>query len=431
MHLREELEQRGLLYQFSNEELFDLYEKWGQALYFGVDPTADSLHLGNFVVFMQAVNYMKRGNKLYLIVGGATGMIGDPGGKDSERSFLSEETLEFNIQAIMTQVKWVLKHLTELTGEKFDFEVVNNMDFYKDMNYIDFLRNIGKHITVNSMIKKETVKKRIEEADKSISYTEFSYMLIQGNDYVKLYEDHGVRLQICGSDQRGNSVTGLELIRKLHHEWDDAYVASGPLLLDANGKKFGKSEGNAIWLDRLKSSPYAVYQYFMNTNDEDVERFLKVLTLLPFETINKITKEHEVDTSNRYGQQQLANYVVTTIFGANAAEEAKTVSKILFAHKDERMEHIAILKENEIDALFDECGGFINVDKSTSIMEIAVKAWLAESNGEVKKIIKQGALFVNEKIIADAGHVVADDDYVNGVLVLRKGKKTFRIVKKG
>lgn len=429
LHLKEELEKRGLLYQHSHEELFDLYNNWWQSLYFGVDPTADSLHLGNYVVFMQAVNYMKRWNKLFLIVWGATGMIWDPGGKDSERTFLSEDTLEHNVQAIINQVQWILEHLTALTWEKFEFQVINNMVFYEWMWYIDFLRKVGKYITVNSMIKKETVRKRIEEADKSISYTEFSYMLIQWNDYVRLYEDYGVRLQICGSDQRWNSVTGMELIRKIHHDADDVFVASGPLLLDAHGKKFGKSEGNAIWLDRKKNSPYYVYQYFMNTNDEDVERYLKVLTLLPFDRIENIVKEHNMDTSKRYGQQQLSSYVVTTVFGAKAAEEAEKVSKILFSHKDERINLIKDLKENEIDALSEECGGFVNIEKNTNIMELAVKSGLAESNGEVKKMIQQWALFVNEEQIVDIASAVSESQYVNGILLMRKGKKTFKVVR--
>lgn len=214
MQLRDELEARGFLYQFTDEKLFEVYNNGGQTFYFGCDPTADSLHLGNFVVFMNAVNYMKRGNKLIMIVGGATGMIGDPGGRESERTFLDEETLAKNVDAITKQVGGILSHLTKLSGATFDFEVINNVDFYGDMSYLKFLREVGKYMTINQMMNKETVKKRIEDPDQFISYTEFSYMLLQGYDFVRLFQDKHCRLQISGSDQWGNIVTGVELIKK-------------------------------------------------------------------------------------------------------------------------------------------------------------------------------------------------------------------------
>lgn len=429
MHLREELEGRWLLYQFSDEKVFDLYEKGGQAFYFGVDPTADSLHLGNFIVFMQAINYMKKGNKLYLIVWGATWMIGDPGGKDSERSFLTQEALTNNVESITKQVGGILSHLREMTGFDFQFEVINNMDFYKEMSFIDFLRDVGKHITVNSMIKKETVRRRIEEADKSISYTEFSYMLLQANDYVQLYKKNNVRLQICGSDQRGNCVTGLELIRKLHNDGPEAFVASWPLVLDSNGKKFGKSEWNAIWLDPRKSTPYSVYQYFINTTDEDVERYLKLLTLLDFDTIDEIVKTHMSDTSKRYWQSQLAQYVISTIFGSQAANEAQKISTILFSNKEEKMSQLAWMSQEELAALYNEVGGIHNVDKLTNILDLCVMSGLTSSKWDAKQSIQQWAIFMNEVAITDMHYEVVAEDYVNGVLLIRKGKKSFRLIR--
>ena len=201
MNLKQELQQRNLIYQYTDEKLFDVYEKGGQKLYIGVDPTADSLQLGNLIPIMGAVNFMKRGNKLVLILGGATGMIGDPGGKDSERQLKSIQEIRVNGEKIQKQLQNILHRLQDLAGQKLEFEVVNNYDFYKDMNVLDFLRNVGKHITVNQMIAKETVKRRIEDPDKSISYTEFSYMLLQGYDYLRLYQDKGVHLQLGGSDQ--------------------------------------------------------------------------------------------------------------------------------------------------------------------------------------------------------------------------------------
>lgn len=416
MHLKQELEQRGFLYQYTHDELFDEFESGGKALYFGCDPTADSLHLGNFCVFMQAVNYMKRGNKLYLIVGWATGMIGDPGGKDSERSFLSPEQLQSNVDAITSQVQTMLEHLRELSGYDFDFEVINNEQFYTDMSYIDFLREVGKYITINYMMTKETVKKRIEDPDKSISYTEFSYMLLQSYDYLRLYQDYGVTLQIAGSDQRGNVTTGGELIRKKIDQ--TVYGATGPLVLDSTWRKFGKSEGNAIWLDPQKNTPYAVYQYFLNTTDEDVERYLKLFTLLSFEEIEAIVTQHVADPARRYGQEQLATYVVTTIFGATAATQAAAITSVLFS-SDDIISEIDTLDTGTQAALCDATGG-VRLDAGTyRATELAVHTGLASSNGEAKKLIKSGALSINEEKITDIGAEVELTDW----LLVRKGKK--------
>lgn len=428
MQLREELEQRGLLYQFSDEKLFDLYDKWGQAFYFGVDPSADSLHIGNFVVFMNAVNFMKRNNKLYLIVWWATGMIGDPGGKNAERSFLDEDVVKHNVAAITKQVKWVLENLTKLSWAKFQFEVINNADFYTDMWYLKFLREVGKYMSVNQMMNKETVKRRLENPETGISYAEFSYMLIQGYDFLRLHTDKKVNLQICGSDQRGNGVTGIELIRKKMD--DEAYVMSGPLVMDSSGKKFGKSEWNAIFLDPNKTSPYFAYQYFMNTMDADVERFLKLFTLLDFETIAGIVNNHTQNPELRFGQKQLANYVITTVYWAEASEQAQKITEILFS--DDKMWTIKTLKHNDIDALMREVGWTeLKIeDPGVKILDICVQAGLVESNGEAKKLIQSGSLFCNEEKVEDPQMMLTDSSFKNGLLLLRKGKKVFKVVKR-
>lgn len=427
MHLRQELETRGLLYQFSDEKLFDLYDKWGQAFYFGVDPSADSLHIGNFVVFMNAVNFMKRNNKLYLIVWWATGMIGDPGGKNAERSFLDEEVVKHNVAAITKQVKWVLENLTKLSGAKFQFEVLNNADFYTDMGYLKFLREVGKYMSVNQMMNKETVKRRLENPETGISYAEFSYMLIQWYDFLRLHTDKKVNLQICWSDQRGNGVTGIELIRKkLDHE---SYVMSGPLVMDSSGKKFGKSEWNAIFLDPNKTSPYFAYQYFMNTMDEDVERFLKLFTLLDFETIDGIVKNHIQNPELRFGQKQLANYVITTVYGAEASEQAQKITDILFS--DDKMNTIKTLNSEDIQALMREVGWSEcrMQNAECRIIDLCVQSWLVESNGEAKKLIQSGSLFCNEVKIEDPQLLIEKKDFINGIVLLRKGKKVFKVVK--
>ena len=330
MKLREELEARGLLYQMTNENFFDLYEMGGEKFYCGYDPTADSLHLGHFLTFMAAVNFMKRGNTFVMLIGGATGMIGDPTGKTEARAFLGLEELRHNQEAITVQVGQILENLKKLTGKDFQFEVVNNYDFYKDYTVFDWYRTVGKYITINTMLSKESVKKRMENPESGMSYTEFSYMLLQGNDFVHLYENNGVKLQIGGSDQRGNMVTGTEMLRKKTEGETESYVMTIPLMMDSSGKKFGKSEGNAIWLDQTKNSPYFVYQYFINTADADVEKYLRAFTLLEITEIEAIIAQHQEKPELRYGQKQLAKYVIQVLFGKEASEQAEKISEFLF-----------------------------------------------------------------------------------------------------
>jgi len=427
MHLKNELEQRGFLNQYSDEKLFDLYEQGGHSFYCGFDPTADSLHLGNFVMFMSAVNFMKRWNKFFLLLGGATGMIGDPSFKNSDRNFLSEETISDNISALNKQVKQILANLKELSWYSFDFEIVNNADFYKDMSFLRFLREVGKNITINTMMNKESVKKRIQDPDKSISYTEFSYMLIQWYDFVHLLDKKWVQMQICGSDQRGNGVTWIELIRKKLNK--EAFVFTSPLLLDSSSKKFGKSEWNAIWLDKTKNSPYFVYQYFMNTTDEDIARFLKIFSLLEFEEINQIITKHKENPGARYGQQKLSYYVVSVIFGIDAAKQAEKISQVLFG-KEDKMELLKWMSSEDLKALQDETGGIKTKDQKAKIFDLCTKTWLSQSNWEAKKLIKSGAIYLNEKKIEDLQREIGTKDFylTEKIILLRKWKKQFRLI---
>lgn len=425
MHLREELEKRWFLYQVTNEDVFDIFNEWWQSFYFGVDPTADSLHLGNFVVFMQAVNYMKRGNKLYLIVGGATGMIGDPGGKNSERSFLDDTTLQHNIESITQQVWHILQNLKTLSWYDFDFEVLNNEEFYTNMKYTQFLRDVGKYVTVNNMINKETVKKRVENPKQSISYTEFSYMLMQAYDYLRLYQDKNVTLQISWSDQRWNIVTGVELIRKKLDK--QAYGATWPLVVDATGKKFGKSEGNALWLNPQKNSPFVIYQYFLNANDDDVERYLKLLTLLDFPTIQNIIQKHETNPADRHGQTQLAQYVTETVFGQHAASQAAKITDLLFTN-DKRIETLKGLDENEQHMLLQATHGKQLTKQSYKILDLCTQSELTSSNSETKKLIQSWALYCNEEQITDSQFEITTNKAINTMILLRKWKKTFKAI---
>lgn len=426
MNLREDLETRGFLNQFTDEKLFDLYTKWGQSFYIGFDPSADSLQLGNMCGIMAAVNLMKYGNKCYFLVGGATGMIGDPSGKDAERNFLTEEKLRSNEANIYAQFKIFLARLHDEFGINFEFEMVNNYDFYKGMGYLDYLREVGKYITVNYMAAKESVKKRLVDPDKSISYAEFSYMLIQGYDFAYLYKNHGVKLQLGGSDQRGNVTTGIEIIRKKYDQ--EAYGLTIPLITDATGKKFGKSEGNAIWLNPDKNSPYFVYQYFMNTTDQDVEKYLKVLTLLDFETIASIVKQHNENPAARYGQKTLAAEVVAVIFGKDAVTQAEKISEVLFGTED-KIAIITSMSQSDIEALIKEVGA-IDAPAELKVLDLFTQSGLTSSNGEAKKMMQQGSLYVNEIKAEDPQKTFTESDFVNWILLLRKGKKSFKVIKK-
>ena len=426
MHLREELEARGLLYQTTNEAFFDLYDQGGEKFYCGYDPTADSLHLGHFLTFMAAVNFMKRGNTFVMLIGGATGMIWDPTGKSEARAFLGLEQLRHNQEAITEQVGQILENLKKLTGKDFQFKVVNNYDFYKDLSVFDWYRTVGKYITLNTMLSKESVKKRLENTESGISYTEFSYMLLQGNDFVHLYENEWVKLQIWGSDQRGNMVTWTEMLRKKTEGEAESYVMTIPLMMDASGKKFGKSEGNAIWLDQRKNSPYFVYQYFLNSADADVEKFLRAFTLLEISEIEEIVAKHNEKPESRYGQRQLANYVIQTLFGKQAAEQAEKISDFLFGSED-KMQMINEFSREEIQALARETWSCEINENEIRVLELLVKCGIVDSNGEAKKMIAQGAIYVNENKISDIASSFSTQDASNGVLLIRKGKKNYKI----
>ena len=426
MHLREELEARGLLYQTTNEAFFDLYDQGGEKFYCGYDPTADSLHLGHFLTFMAAVNFMKRGNTFVMLIGGATGMIWDPTGKSEARAFLGLEQLRHNQEAITEQVGQILENLKKLTGKDFQFKVVNNYDFYKDLSVFDWYRTVGKYITLNTMLSKESVKKRLENTESGISYTEFSYMLLQGNDFVHLYENEWVKLQIWGSDQRGNMVTWTEMLRKKTEGEAESYVMTIPLMMDASGKKFGKSEGNAIWLDQRKNSPYFVYQYFLNSADADVEKFLRAFTLLEIAEIEDIVAKHNEKPESRYGQRQLANYVIQTLFGKQAAEQAEKISDFLFGSED-KMQMLNEFSREEIQALARETGSCEISENEIRVLELLVKCGIVDSNGEAKKMIAQGAIYVNENKISDIASSFSTQDASNGVLLIRKGKKNYKI----
>lgn len=425
MSLQQELQDRWYLYQFSSDAIFQKLEKGGEKFYVGFDPTADSLHMGNFIGFMTAVQLMLRGNTYYALVGGATGMIGDPGWKEAERTFLDLETLDYNVSSIQQQITSIIRRLEEQTWKKLSFEMVNNLDFYEGVSYLDFLREVGKYHTVNQMIAKDTVKKRIDDPDKSISYTEFSYMLLQGFDYYYLHKNKGVNLQMGGQDQWGNLVTGIELIRKKME--DEVYCFTWPLITDASGKKFGKSEGNALFLDRKKTTPYAIYQYFMNTADADIERYLKLLTLLPLDRISIILDEHAQAPEKRSWQKTLAFEVVQIIHGREEAILSEKISEFLFGEND-KLELLKSLSKEDFEVFFESVGGIIY--NGQNLFELFVESGLEQSNSSARQTLLSGWMFINELQIHDTKYDVSWEWGKTSFLLLRKWKKNYRIIKK-
>lgn len=423
--LKQELSDRWLLYQFSSEELFKTFDEWKGSFYCGFDPTADSLHLWNFIGFMVWVHLMRRWNKYIALTGWATGMIWDPGWKDSERTFLWEDALDNNQKMISTQITSIIKNLEKYNLTKFSYDFVNNKDFYVGMWYLDFLREVGKYITVNVMMSKDTVKKRIEDPLKSISYTEFSYMLLQWYDFCKLYKDFWVTLQIWGSDQWWNLVTWTELIRKKYDA--DSYALTWPLITDSTGKKFGKSEWNAMFLSKQKTSPYFIYQYFMNTSDEDLSRYLKMLTLIETEEIDEIVTNHMKKPEDRVAQKLLAYKVVEIIHWTDEANLSQKISDFMFG-ENEKLEILKSLKIDELST-FQFAMWWFNYSWE-NLFETIVKSGLESSNSNARNAIKAWSIFINEEKVTDF-NLDLNTCFINDkFILLRKWKKAFRIITK-
>ena len=316
MTLFEELEWRGLVKDLAGDDIKDKLDNTEMTFYWGTDPTADSLHIGHYSSLVTAKRLAKAGHHPILLVGGATGLIGDPR-PTAEREIISKETVQKNLEGLSKQVK-------EIVGG--DVEVVNNNDWMKEFTFTDFLRDVGKYVNINYMLDKDIIRRRL---DTGITFAEFSYTLIQGYDFLHLYREKGVTLQAAGSDQWGNITTGIDLIRKITGE--QAYGFTMPLILDANGKKFGKSEGNALWLDETKTSSYELYQYLINSDDEKVEEYLKVFTFLSPEEINDIMEKHKKEPHLRLAQKTLATEIITDLHGKESAEQAIKISESLFS----------------------------------------------------------------------------------------------------
>lgn len=405
MKLSEELQWRG----FVNQMTFDDISKVDtpRKFYFGVDPSADSMQIGNLAAAMMVRLFMEYGHEAYLLVGGATGMIGDPDGRKDEREIRNADTVAHNVECISAQYGRVF--------EGRDFHLVNNADWFRNIKYIDFLYKVGKHMSMTQLLDREFVQARIGEGGSGISYAEFSYSLIQGYDFLHLFREHGVTLQVCGADQWGNSTTGVSLIRKL--EGSEAHVYSVPLVINkATGRKFGKSEGGAIWLDENKTSVYKFYQFWLNVDDDGVIDYMKMYTTLDRESIEAIAENHAVNPGARSAQKILAREVTDIVHGVNRRESVERVTEVLFGGGDFRQ-----LSDDDLDALAKEIP---RVDVGVGVIEALVVSGAVSSNGEAKRLLKSGAISLN-------GEKLTEDQAVNTASLLKKGKNTFVLIMEG
>ncbi|MGT2779900.1 tyrosine--tRNA ligase [Streptococcus intermedius] len=416
MHIFDELKERGLVFQTTDEEaLRKALAEGNVSFYSGYDPTADSLHLGHLVPILVMKHLQLAGHKPYALVGGATGLIGDPSFKDTERSLQTKDTVEGWVRSIQAQVS---RFLDFENGDN-KAEMVNNYDWFSGISFIDFLRDVGKYFTVNYMMSKESVKKRIETG---ISYTEFAYQIMQGYDFFELNRQYDVTLQIGGSDQWGNMTAGTELLRRKADK--TGHVITVPLITDATGKKFGKSEGNAVWLNADKTSPYEMYQFWMNVMDADAVRFLKIFTLLPLDEIEKIKKQFEAAPHERLAQKILAREVVTLVHGEEAYKEALNITEQLFAGN---------IKNLSVKELKQGLRGVPNyqvkVDDNLNIVEMLVTAGIVNSKRQAREDVQNGAIYVNGERIQDLNYTLTDADKLeNELTVIRRGKKKYFVL---
>lgn len=404
MKLSEELTWRG----FVNQTTFpDLSALDGEPLsfYMGVDPSADSMTIGNFAACMMIRHFIDHGHNAFLLVGGATGMIGDPDGKADERNLKTLDEIAKNKAGIAAQYRRIF--------DGKPFTVVDNYDWFKDMNYLEFLRMVGKNVPLSQMLGRDFVQARLGEGGAGISYAEFSYSLIQGYDFVHLFKEYGVTLQLCGADQWGNSVAGVDLIRRI--EAGEAHVYSTPLVINkATGKKFGKSEDGAVWLDPAKTSVYKFYQFWLNVDDEGVIDYAKVYTLLSKETLEALDARHRENPGAREAQKTLAREVTALVHGQERTESVMRVTEVLFGDRD-----IHDLTSDDFDALAAEIP---TVARGCTLIEALTTTGVASSNGEARRLLSGNAVSIN-------GEKVTEDMVVAVVALIKKGKNNFILVR--
>ncbi len=405
MKLYDELKWRGLIKDEAGEDLAEKINQGGLTFYWGTDPSADSLHIGHLSSLLTAKRLELGGHHPILLVGGATGLIGDPR-PTSEREMQSKETILANYEALQKQI-----------SSLFGYEMVNNYDWSKDINFIDFLRDYGKYFSINYMLNKDIISRRLATG---ITYTEFSYMVMQALDFLWLFEHKNCTMQVCGSDQWGNVTAGVDLIRKKTGQ--EAYAFTMPLITTKDGKKIGKSEGNAIWLDINKTSAYEMYQYFLNSEDEMVIDYLKVYTFLSPDEIMAIAQRHQAKPELREAQKTLAKEVVTFLHGEKEALKAKEMSEALFSG------HVKNLTKEEINNVFKGVPSFLT--KENNIIDFLVENKIASSKREAREFVTAGSISINEEKITDEHFIVNKSMAIDDeILVIRRGKKKYFIAK--
>jgi tyrosyl-tRNA synthetase len=418
MELLKDLEWRGIIYQQTDEVgMKDLLSKETISLYCGVDPTADSMHIGHLLPFLTLRRFQNAGHRPIVLVGGATGLIGDPSGKSEERKLQTLEQVQINVDGIKKQL-----------GKIFDVEgdngamMVNNYDWAGSMDVVTFLRDFGKHVGVNYMLAKDTIASRLETG---ISFTEFTYTILQAMDFFHLYENHECKLQIGGSDQWGNITTGLELIRKMSAEGSKAYGMTIPLVTKADGTKFGKSESGAVWLDPEKTSPYEFYQFWINTADADVVKYLKFFTFLEKEEIDALEKAVEEEPHLRKAQKALAEEMTRMIHGEEALQQAIRISAALFSGD------IKNLSADEIRQGFKDVPSFtVEGEEEQGLVDLLVAAKISPSKRQAREDVSNGAVSLNGERVTDTAYVLSDADKIEGQFtIVRRGKKKYFMIK--
>lgn len=431
MNLVADLQSRGLFHTASDPELDQklaaLAKRGPISAYAGFDPTADSLHVGNFVAILSLMYAQKHGIRPIAIVGGATGLIGDPSGKTSERQLQTKETVAANVEGI----KKVLEKFLDFNHPTAPARIVNNLDWFGPMSAIDFLRDVGKFFRIGSMLSKDSVKARMQASDEGMSYTEFSYQLLQGYDYYKLYKGYDCVLQMGGSDQWGNITAGIDVIRKIEGEGGNAFGLTMPLITTSSGQKFGKSEGNAVWLTADKTRPFDFFQFWLRTEDADVARYLKLFTFLSLEEIDQLVAEHAKAPERRIAQKKLAEVMTGMVHGQEGAQQAMSASQTLYGGGMEQLDGQAI------DALVTQgvAATVVPADRLSAglgLLDAAVETGLAKSKGEARRLVSQGGLYVNNVAISDANATLKHEDLIAGkAVVLRSGKKNYRLIRLG
>ena len=417
MNLFDELKLRGLVHDHTDQaELMSALRKGGLSHYCGFDPTADSLHIGNLVPITGLMRFQRAGHRPIVLIGGGTGMIGDPSGKSEERNLLSTEILEHNLKGIRAQFERFL----DFDAGSNSARMVNNAEWLNEVRLIDFFRDVGKHFSIGYMMAKESVKSRIAEA--GISYTEFSYMALQAYDFLHLFEKENCTLQIGGSDQWGNITAGIELIRRVHGK--PAFGMTFPLITTSDGRKFGKTEEGNIWLDPRRTSPYRFSQYWIQTDDRDVGRFLRYFTFLPIEEIDEIEKEHLKSPEKRAGQRRLSQELTTLVHGSAAARSVERAAKILFGAQLDGIEKTDLLSAAEEMPKTLQSGA-----PPFPLIEILLETGLSKSKSMARKELNGGGIYVNNRRITSEKSVLSDDDLLFGqYILLRKGKKNYHLL---